>query len=52
MTQLDVDATLDLLRLVRAAGGLNSANDYILLAQAAADKGNYAEAQAVIAGAA
>ncbi|MEO6433996.1 MAG: tetratricopeptide repeat protein [Sphingomicrobium sp.] len=49
LNKLDVQATLDLLRLMRATGALNSADDYLLLAQAAADKGNYSEAQSVIA---
>lgn len=48
LNKLDVDATLDVLRLMRAAGALNSANDYLLLAQAAADKGNFGEAQSVL----
>jgi tetratricopeptide (TPR) repeat protein len=43
-----VGSTLDLLRLQRAAGALISAGDYSLYATAAADQGNFGEAQAVI----
>jgi tetratricopeptide (TPR) repeat protein len=43
-----VSQTLDLLRLMRAAGALVSPGDYAVYAQAAADQGNYAEAQSVI----
>lgn len=48
LNKLDVDATLDLLRLMRATGALISANDYLLMAQAAAEKGNFGEAQSVL----
>lgn len=48
LSNLDVDATLDTLRLMRATGALNNSNDFILLAQSAADKANYGEAQAVM----
>jgi tetratricopeptide (TPR) repeat protein len=44
----DVEGTLDLLRLVRAAGALNAPADYSLYASAAAEQLNYNEAQAVI----
>lgn len=43
----DVESTLDLLRLMQATGTLN-AGDYALFAEAAADQGNYNEAQSVI----
>ena len=43
-----VGPTLDLLRLMRAAGALNSPGDYALYATAAADQGNFGEAQAVV----
>lgn len=43
----DVEGTLDLLRLVRATGGMTS-GDYSLYATAAADQFNYNEAQAVV----
>lgn len=43
----DVEGTLDLLRLMQATGSLN-AGDYALFAEAAADQGNYSEAQSVI----
>ena len=43
-----VGQTLDLLRLMRAAGALISPGDYSLYATAAADQGNFAEAQSVI----
>ena len=48
MNQLGVGPTLDLLRLMRAAGALTSAGDYSLYATAAAEQGNFAEAQSVI----
>jgi Tfp pilus assembly protein PilF len=44
----DVEGTLDLLRLLQAAGVLNSPADYNLFASAAADQANYIEAQSVI----
>jgi tetratricopeptide (TPR) repeat protein len=48
MNKLDIEGTLDVLRLMRATNALSSADDYVLLSQAAAEKGNYAEAQAVL----
>lgn len=48
MMQPNVQGTLDLLRLLRAAGALTTSGQYTLYATAAADQGNYAEAQAVI----
>lgn len=48
MMRPGVQGSLDLLRLARAAGGLTTAGDYSLYATAAADQGNYGEAQAVI----
>lgn len=48
LNRLDVQGTLDLLRLMRATNALNTANDYILLAQAAAEQGNFGEAHAVM----
>ena len=44
----DVEGTLDLLRLMQAAGALTRAADYNLFATAAADQLNYNEAQAVL----
>jgi tetratricopeptide (TPR) repeat protein len=44
----DTEGTLDLLRLLQAAGALNSAGDYALFTAAAAEQLNYNEAQAVI----
>lgn len=44
----DVEGTLDLLRLMQATGALTSGSDYSLFASAAAEQGNYNEAQAVI----
>ena len=44
----DIGATLDLLRLLRAAGALSTAADYSLYSTVAADRRNYGEAQAVI----
>jgi hypothetical protein len=48
LSQPGVGPTLDLLRLMRAAGALSRPADYQLYATAAADQGNFAEAQAVI----
>jgi tetratricopeptide (TPR) repeat protein len=48
MMHPDVGGTLDLLRLMRAAGALTRPGDYALYATAAADQGNFAEAQSVI----
>lgn len=47
-THPDVGPTLDLLRLMRAAGALTQPADYNLYATAAAEQGNYGEAKAVI----
>lgn len=44
----DVEGTLNLLRLMRAAGALSRSADYSLYASAAAEQGNFTEAQAVI----
>jgi tetratricopeptide (TPR) repeat protein len=43
----DVEGTLDLLRLMQVTGAMN-AGDYALFAEAAADQGNYNEAQEVL----
>jgi len=48
MMQPSVQGSLDLLRLMRAAGAMSTSGDYTLYATAAADQGNYAEAQAVL----
>lgn len=48
MNHPDVESSLNLLRLLRAVNALNSSSDYILYASAAADQGNFAEAQIVI----
>jgi tetratricopeptide (TPR) repeat protein len=48
MTRPQVEGTLDLLRLMNAAGALTSANDFDLYVASAADQGNYVEAQAII----
>ena len=47
LTHPDVEGTLDLLRLMQATNALN-AGDIALFAEAAADQGNFNEAQAVI----
>jgi len=47
-TKPDVEGTLDLLRLMQTTGALNSGADYVLFATAAADQGNYVEAQSVL----
>ncbi len=44
----DVAGTLDLLRLMRATGAMSTTSHYSLYSTAAADQGNYGEAQAVI----
>ena len=48
ISQQDVEGTLNLLRLMRAAGALTSSADYSLYATAAAEQSNFNEAQAVI----
>ncbi|HWJ59022.1 MAG TPA: tetratricopeptide repeat protein [Sphingomicrobium sp.] len=48
MQHPDVEGSLNLLRLLRAVNALNSSSDYVLYASAAADQGNFAEAQLVI----
>jgi tetratricopeptide (TPR) repeat protein len=48
LSNQDVEGTLDLLRLMQAAGALSSPADYNLYATAAADQANYPEAQAVL----
>jgi tetratricopeptide (TPR) repeat protein len=47
-TQPDVESTLDLLRLMQAAGALTNPGDYRLFITAAAEQLNYNEAQAVL----
>jgi len=47
-SQQDEEGTLDLLRLLQAAGALNTPGDYGLFAEAAADQSNFNEAQAVL----
>jgi len=48
LTSQDVEGTLDLMRLLQAAGGLSVASDYKVFAEAAADQSNFNEAQAVV----
>lgn len=48
MMQPNVQGSLDLLRLMRAAGAMTTSGDYTLYATAAANQGNFSEAQAVI----
>lgn len=48
MMHPNVQGSLDLLRLMRAAGALTTNGDYTLLATTAAEQGNFAEAQAVM----
>ena len=48
MMKPNVQGSLDLLRLLRAAGAMNSSGDYTLYATAAAEQGNFGEAQAVL----
>lgn len=48
MMRPDVESTLDLLRLMRAANALQGSGDYTLYASAASEQGNFNEAQAVI----
>jgi len=48
LNQQDVEGTLDLLRLMRAAGALSASADYNLFAAAASDQGNFLEAQKVL----
>ena len=43
----DTEGTLDLLRLLSAAGALNTSGDYALFIEATAEQNNYNEAQAV-----
>jgi tetratricopeptide (TPR) repeat protein len=43
----DTEGTLDLLRLLSAAGALNTSGDYALFIEATADQNNYNEAQAI-----
>ena len=47
-SQQDEEGTLDLMRLLQAVGALNTAGDYGLFAEAAADQSNFNEAQAVM----
>ncbi|HEX5237318.1 MAG TPA: hypothetical protein VFW39_02505, partial [Sphingomicrobium sp.] len=44
----DEESTLDLLRLMQAAGALTTPGDYSLFLEAAADQSNYNEAQAIV----
>jgi tetratricopeptide (TPR) repeat protein len=44
----DFGATLDLLRVMRAAGALNRPEDFVAYVEAARDQNNFAEAQAVL----
>lgn len=46
--QQDAEGTLDLMRLMQAAGAMQKPSDYAIFAQAALDQQNYTEAQAVI----
>lgn len=48
MNRPDVEGTLSLLRLLRAAGAMTTPGDYALYASAAADQLNFNEAQAII----
>ena len=48
MMSPEVESTLDLLRLLRAVNALQTSGDYTLYATAAAEQGNFAEAQSVI----
>jgi len=48
MTHPDEEATLDLLRLLDATGGLTQAADYQLFATATAAESNYVEAKAIV----
>lgn len=48
MTKPDLEGTLALLRLMQTAGALNNPADYSLFASAAAEQGNFVEAQAII----
>jgi tetratricopeptide (TPR) repeat protein len=47
-THPDVESTLDLLRLMQAAGALSTAGDYQLFITSSAEQLNYNEAQAVL----
>ncbi|MGH6659673.1 MAG: hypothetical protein ACREBP_04010, partial [Sphingomicrobium sp.] len=48
MMRPEVQGTLDLLRLLRAANALGSSGDYTLFATAASEQGNFGEAKSVI----
>lgn len=48
MAHPDEEGTLDLLRLLQAAGALTAPGDYATFAEAAADQSNFNEAQAVM----
>ena len=48
MGQPDTEGTLDLLRLLQAAGALSTPGDYALFAEASADQLNFNEAQTVL----
>jgi len=48
LNQPDVESTLDLMRLLEAAGALKDANDYAIYISDAAEQSNYNEAQAVL----
>lgn len=47
-SQQDEEGTLDLLRLMQAAGALTTPGDYELFVESAGDQANYNEAQAVL----
>src|SRR5205085_1330448 len=44
----DLEGTLDLLRLMQAAGALTSPADYVMFVESAAEQNNFTEAQAVV----
>ncbi|MBA3669679.1 MAG: tetratricopeptide repeat protein [Sphingomonas sp.] len=48
MMRPEVESTLDLLRLLRAANALSTSGDYTLYATAASEQGNFGEAKSVI----
>lgn len=48
LSHQDGESTLELLRLMQAAGAMQSAGDYSLFAQAAEEQRNFNEAQAII----
>jgi tetratricopeptide (TPR) repeat protein len=48
LNQPDAESTLDLMRLLQAAGALNQPSDYAIYISDAAEQNNYNEAQAVL----